>query len=191
MAFVLPDIPTEDQLMARARQGDQAAVMQIYDLYFPAVYEFIRLRADDRQLAEDLTSEVFVRLIDALRGRNAPRQSLRGWLFRIARHELHRHFGRQKQFTATALEDWLFIPADEDMEVQLIRSMTAERAREAIKRLSPDQQEVLILRFGQGLSLEETAAVMGKHEGAIKSLQFRAINTLRHLIGESELKDHV
>ncbi|MCC7208025.1 MAG: sigma-70 family RNA polymerase sigma factor [Anaerolineae bacterium] len=187
MAFNLPDLNTEDQLMARARRGDQAAIMQIYDLYFPAVYQFIRMRVDDARHAEDLSSDVFVRLIDAFRGRNAPSRSLRGWLFRVARRELGRHFDRERRFTTEAIDEWISLPDGDEMEVQFIREMSAERARHAIQRLSTDQQEVLLLRFGQGLSLEETADVMGKNLGAIKSLQFRAVNALRLLLGEGEV----
>lgn len=190
MAFNLPDLNTEDHLMTRARRGDQAAIMQIYELYFPAVYQFIRMRVEDSRHAEDISSDVFVRLIDAFNGRNAPSRSLRGWLFRVARRELGRHYDREKRFTPEAIDEWVSLPDGDDMEIRFIREMSAERARQAIQRLSPEQQEVLLLRFGQGLSLEETADVMGKNQGAIKSLQFRAVNALRMLLGEGEVNGY-
>ena len=176
--LVLPDIPEEDRLLARARAGDQRAIGEIYDSYFEAVYQFIRLRVDDMALAEDLTGDVFLKLIGALQGRNAPQHTLRGWLFRVARNVLHDHYGRAGQFTTEALDEWL--PAPEgNPEAQVFAALDAGYIRQAIRRLPAEQQEVLLLRFGQQLSLQETADVMGKRVGAVKSLQFRATNRLR------------
>lgn len=182
MGFALPDLKVEDQLLALARHGDQAAIMEIYRLYFSPIYQFIRLRVEDSSVAEDLTSEVFVTLVDSLRGRNAPRQSLRGWLFKVARSQLQKHFGRLRSFPTTTLDEWI-ATAEDDLEITFMRSLSAERARQALRMLPPDQQEVLILRFGQGLDLQETAEIMGKQVGAIKSLQFRAVSTLRQILG--------
>ncbi|MEO8612295.1 MAG: sigma-70 family RNA polymerase sigma factor [Chloroflexota bacterium] len=185
--IILPDIPAEDRLLAHARQGDQNAIMQIYESYFPPVYNFIRLRVDDKSQAEDIASEVFVRLVDAMRGRNAPRHSLRGWLFRVARNLLHDHYGKRQEFSTEALEEWIPASGDEDPEIQFMRSLNAERAARALRMLVTEQQEVLILRFGQQLSLQETADTMGKNVGAIKQLQFRAVNTLRQILGEIQV----
>lgn len=182
--IVLPDIPTEDRLLSEAQRGNADAIMQIYEQYFPPVYQFIRLRVDDRALAEDLCSDVFLKLVDSLRGGRAPRHSLRGWIFRVARNELYTHFGKMRRFPVTTLEEWTPTPTDDDLEVQMIRSFDLERARRALRMLNADQQEVLILRFGQKLDLQATADIMGKSVSAIKSLQFRAVNTLRGLLGE-------
>lgn len=185
IVIVLPDIAAEDALLDRARRGDQRAVMEIYEGYFQPIYQFLRLRTDDAALAEDIAANVFVKLIQALRGRNAPSHSLRGWLFRVARHELARQWGRDKRYATSALEEWESnLPDDADIESQYIRRLDANRARRALRMLTPEQQEVLILRFSQALSLEETADVMGKNIGAIKSLQTRAIQTLRGVLSD-------
>lgn len=189
IVLVLPDISTEDRLLAQAISGDQNAIMEIYERYFAPVYQFIRLRTNDAALAEDLASEVFVKLVNALRGRNAPRQSLRGWLFKVARSELYRHFGRDRHYPTETLEEWIPASDENQPEVQYIRSLHVERARAALRLLTPEQQEVLILRFGQALSLEETAAVMGKNVGAIKSLQSRAVSALRQVL--SDMRDTI
>jgi RNA polymerase sigma-70 factor (ECF subfamily) len=182
--IVLPDIPTEDRLLSEARRGNADAIMQIYEQYFPPVYQFIQLRVVDAALAEDLCSDVFVKLVDSLRGGSAPRHSLRGWIFRVARNVMHAHFGKIRQYPVTSLEEWTPTPADDDLEVQMIRSFNLERARRVLRMLNAEQQEVLILRFGQKLDLQATADIMGKSVSAIKSLQFRAVNTLRQLLGE-------
>jgi RNA polymerase sigma-70 factor (ECF subfamily) len=185
IVLVLPDISTEDDLLARARKGDQNAVMEIYERYFQAIYQFIRLRTNDLSLAEDIAGDVFLKLIDALRGRStAPNHSLRGWLFQVARNELYRQYGRFRRMPTTTLEEWVPAASDVEPEVQFIHALDVQRARRALRMLTAEQQEVLILRFGQALSLEETADVMGKNIGAIKSLQSRAVNTLRGILGE-------
>lgn len=191
IVIVLPDIPEEDRLLADARRGDQRAIMDIYHSYFPPIYQFIRLRVADSTLAEDLASEVFLKFVDAVRGRTAPRTSLRGWLFRVARNVLHDHYGKTTRFPTTTLDEWIPAEVDTDPEVETIRTLNVERSRQALRMLAPDQQEVLILRFGQALSLQETADIMGKSVSAVKSLQFRAVETLRQIIGQKRLEsDH-
>src|SRR5574341_860709 len=105
--IVLPDIPSEDRLLATARQGSREALMQIYEGYFPPIYNFIRLRVDDPIQAEDMASEVFVKLVEAMRGPHAPRHSLRGWLFRVARNQISDYYGRNRQLTTEALDEWI------------------------------------------------------------------------------------
>lgn len=182
--LTLPDLAEEDVLLARARRGDQAAITAIYESYFEAVYQFIRLRVNDAALAEDIAADVFVRMVAAFRDHRAPRQSLRGWLFRVARNILADHYGRQERYTEIELDEWL--PDAGDLEAEVGASLRAERIRHAIQSLPREQQEVLVLRFGQMLSLEETADLMGKRVGAIKSLQFRATSKLRDLMVQVE-----
>lgn len=162
--------------------------MRIYDAYFGAIYGFIRLRVDDPALAEDIASAVFLKLVEAARRGKMPRLSLRGWLFRVARSELAAHYQLSAQFPTTTLEEWIPDPSGDDVEAQFLRALDAERARRALRMLAADQQEVLILRFGQRLDLQATADVMGKSVSAVKSLQFRAINTLRAILGEMRIE---
>lgn len=184
MAFALPDSTIEQRLLMRARRGDQDAIGEIYDAFFASIYQYVRLRVEDQQLAEDITGEVFVRLVDSIGTRRGPRENLRGWLFRVARNEVYRHYGRARQLPTMTLEDWLPAGEGDDLEVDFIRSVTIERTRQVLRMLPGEQQEVLILRFGEGLDLQETADIMGKSVGAIKSLQFRAVETLRRILGD-------
>ena len=94
----------------------------------------------------------------------------------------------QARFPADALDDDLVAPAEHDAEAQVLRSMDAERVRRALALLAADQQEVSILRFRQMMSLQDTAESMNRSVSAIKSLQFRAIDTLRRVLGESAPK---
>lgn len=180
--IVLPDIQEEDRLLHRARRGDSDALREIYTLYFPAIYRYIRLRVDDMQQAEDLTSDVFLKMLRAFRGRNAPQKSLRGWLFKVARNRMVDHYGKVQHFTTTTLEEWVPSGDDVNPEIQLMQTLSQEQARHAVQQLAFDQQEVIILRFGHALSVQETASIMGKSPSAIKSLQFRAIHNLRRTL---------
>lgn len=188
IVIVLPDITAENFLLTQAQQGSDDALRDIYQHYFAPVYQYIRLRVDNKEEAEDLASEVFFKMIKAFRGRQAPRHSLRGWLFKTARHVLYDHYGSRQKFTPEALDEWLPADNDPDPETQFIRKLDIQRAQAALRRLSLDQQEVIILRFGQLLSLKETADIMGKQVNAIKALQLRAINSLRRILAEMRME---
>jgi RNA polymerase sigma-70 factor (ECF subfamily) len=180
----LPDLPDEDRLLAQARRGDRKAIASIYEAFFDPVYQFIRWRVDDAHLAEDLTSDVFIKFLSALQSPNAPRHSVRGWLFRVARNALYDHYNRP--VTNGDLDEELPAPPEEDAEAQLMHTLDVERVQRALRMLATDQQEVLVLRFGQMMNLQDTAESMGKSVSAVKSLQFRAIDTLRRLLSETE-----
>jgi RNA polymerase sigma-70 factor (ECF subfamily) len=180
--IVLPDLPTEDRLLRQVRAGSEDAVIGVYRAFFTPLFHYVRLRVGDGKLAEDIVSDVFVRLIEALGTRTAPRDNLRGWLFQVARNEVSRHYGKVKQLPLADLDEWLPAPASTNPEAQVMDTFDIERTQHALRMLKAEQQEVLILRFGQTLSLRETADVMGKSTSAIKSLQFRALDTLRQIL---------
>lgn len=182
IVIVLPDIPAEDRLLVSARQGERNALRQIYESYFPPIYQFIRLRVNDREQARDIAQDVFSSLFVALHGRTPPQKSLRAWLFRVARNKIYDHYGAKKQFPTTTLDEWIPASSDDNPETEFMRSARVEHARSALQKLVAEQQEVLILRFGQDLSLEETADLMNKSVSAVKSLQFRAVERLRQLL---------
>lgn len=182
--LALPDLPDEDRLLRQARAGDRQAIAHIYDGFFEPIYQFLRWRVSDPTVAEDLTSEVFLKLLSALRDAHAPRDTLRGWLFRVARNVLADHY--RGVLPTVPLDDTAPFVHDGDLETQLGAARDVDRVRRVMRMLAPDQQEVLVLRFGEMMSLQETADSMGKSVSAIKSLQFRAVDTLRRLLAESE-----
>lgn len=186
--IVLPDIPEEDRLLTRARHGDSDAFREIYVAYFPPIFQYIRLRVDEVQQAEDLAGDVFLKMLKAFRSKNPPHHSLRGWLFRVARNIMIDHYGKVKHFTTATLEEWIPSGDDVNPEIQVIRELSREQSRRAVQQLEFNQQEVIILRFGHAMSIKETANVMGKSPSAIKSLQFRAINNLRRNLQEVRMK---
>lgn len=184
--IVLPDVAADDDLLTRLHSGDRTAVIQVYEAYFAPLYQYIRLKVGDRVLAQDIVSEVFVKLIESAGKPSAPRDNLRAWLFTVARNIAYRVYGQSRHLPLADLEEWMPAPAETDPGV-LMDSLPPDRIRHALRMLTADHQEVLILRFGQRMSLKETADLMGKSTAAIKSLQFRAVETLRTILLQPEV----
>ena len=166
------------------RSLDPQVISAVYERYFQTVYRYIFYRVGDPTLAEDLTSEVFLRLLQAARSNRAPAVNLKGWLLGTSAHAVNDHFrGSYRQPLANlydGIEDTAQQPAEEVEQRERQR-----RLRGAMAHLTPEQQHVLALRFGEGYSLEETATVMKKNVNAIKQLQLRALAALNRKIGES------
>jgi RNA polymerase sigma-70 factor (ECF subfamily) len=174
----------EEHLLTGARQLDPDTLSRIHECYYESIYRYARYRVGDGQVAEDAASEVFVRLLDALQNGRAPRRSLRGWLFGTANHIVNDYFRHRYRVQNDNLAEHEMLPteAETDPEKVLLRSLSHERLRAVITRLTPEQQQVLALRFGQELSHREVAQMLNKSEGAVKLLQFRALQALRRLL---------
>jgi RNA polymerase sigma-70 factor (ECF subfamily) len=178
-----PPINDEAALLARARELDSRALGQIHDRYYPEIYRFALYRTSAPETAADIASEVFLRLLDALHAGRAPQTTLRGWLFGVASHLVADHFRRTPRESAP-LEESLMATASPAAEAE--ERVRKGQVQAAIRRLTPEQQEVLALRFADGFSVEQTAEATGKSVTAVKSLQFRALDTLRKWLVEME-----
>ena len=164
-------------LLNRARSLDQEALEQIHDLYYVPVFRYIAFRINEPQTAEDLTSEVFIRLLSALRDHTAPKNTLRGWLYSVASRVVKDHYRKQYRRQQSSLDDSFPSPADgPDQKVESM--LTNEYLRQAVTELTEEQQQVIALRFGYEMSIRDVAQTTGKSEGAIKMLQARAIAAL-------------
>jgi len=164
-------------LLAHARRLEPAALAEVHDRYYPAIYRYIAYRVADVQVAEDLTSEVFTRLLSALRDRNAPQNTLRGWLYAVARRVVSDH--HRKHFRRPQVELLDSVPSQDANPLEIAEaSMTRESLLTAIAELTEDQQQVIALRFGSEMPIQTVAETMGKTEGAVKQLQARALASL-------------
>jgi len=180
--------PADDQRLLIAAQRDNPdALKEIYQRYFPSIYRFVRLRLGDRSQAQDITADVFLDFFIAARRSQAPQSSVRAWLYRVARNKLVDHFGRQRQVDVS-LEEWLPDPNEHSPEANLMRTAQISDTQRALRMLPAEQQEVLLLRFAEGLNLQETADLMNKSVSAIKSLQFRAVDRLRQILNVGEIE---
>ena len=187
IVLVLPDPSQDMMVLNRAYQGDKQAIASLYRQYLEPIYQFVRLRVGEQQTAEDITSTVFTKFVLSIKRQKGPRQSVRAWLFQVARHEVYRHYGKTEPLPIETLDQW-FQSDDNTPEENLLDDDRKQATRQALQMLSADQQEVLLLRFDQQLSLQDTAEVMGKNLNTVKTLQHRALLKLRQILKRDYLK---
>ena len=171
------------ELANRARQRDIEAFGRIYDMCVDSVYRYSYYRIGNKQDAEDVTEETFLRAFRSI-GRYEQRDCpFTSWLFKIASMAVADFY--RKNSSRKDVEDGMEIAervADPTAHEEHDKRLHAEDLAGLIKRLSPDQQDVIALRFLAGLKLNETAAMLGKKENAIKALQHRALEALKKII---------
>jgi len=172
-----------EEILAHVRQLDPRFLASVHDQYYPVVYRYVRYRLEDEHACEDIASEVFLRLLDALHHNKGPSTNLQGWLLGTASHMVNDHLRYRYNRKVDSIEDQE-VASSEDTEALVDRSWRNEQIREAIRLLTADQQHVLALRFSEERSLEETAQLMGRTIGAVKTLQFRALASLKRFLGE-------
>lgn len=170
----------DGELLNRARAGESQALAEIYDRYAERIYRYLARLVGDAAQAEDLTGETFLRLLKALRAGRPPQQ-LDGWLYRVAHNLAMDWYRRQRDVKDQPWAEGT-AAADDSPAHLLEQQETRQRLRHALRRLTADQQRVVVLRFGEGLRLAEVARLMGRSEGAIKILQHRALQRLRALM---------
>ncbi len=166
-------------LVKRAQKGDLDAFGVLYQRYVDRVYRYMCVRLGDPAEAEDLTAEVFLRALeklDSFRWRGVP---FGAWLFRLA-HNIAVDYWRKRRPLHSL--DAVSAGHNGDVEKRLEREALIQEIRDALELLTPLQQQVLTLRFAAGLSIAETARVMGKKEGAVKNLQHKALKALRRVL---------
>ncbi|AWS40046.1 sigma-70 family RNA polymerase sigma factor [Streptosporangium subroseum] len=168
------------RLVLRAKTGDTEAFGTLYDRYLNLVYRYVYFRVGSHPLAEDLTSETFLRALRRIADFTWQGRDFGAWLVTIARNLITDHFksGRYRLEVSTA--EVIDTPLDGPHipENAVVTAMVSDRVLSAVRDLGPEQQECVVLRFLHGMSLAETALIMGKKSGAIKALQFRAIRAL-------------
>jgi RNA polymerase sigma-70 factor (ECF subfamily) len=174
----------ENQLVIRASARDQEAFSELYTLYFDRIYRYVRLKLGSPTEAEDVTSIVFYnawRTID----RFSPQReaSFAAWLFRIAHHAVIDRYRRAREVVSLdasgerpAIAVSVIQPGP---EIQVEHQTDIDELYAALNLLTVEQREVVLLRFVEGLSAREVGDIMGKHEGAVRGMQFRAIEMLR------------
>ena len=173
----------DDRALEGLQNLDQQAVGAIYDKYFSEIYRYVLYRIGDTTLAEDIASDVFVRLLESVQSSRPPQTNLKGWLIGTASHivtdHLRKKYRRPEEEISESLPDHgPSLAAEVDQREQ------NRMVNDAYAQLTPEQQHVLALRFGQGYSLEETATFMNKNVNAVKALQFRALAALQREVGE-------
>ncbi|SCG35821.1 ECF subfamily RNA polymerase sigma factor, BldN family [Micromonospora halophytica] len=174
-------------LIERAQAGEAEAFGLIYDRYVDTVFRFVYFRVGNRQLAEDLTSDTFLRALKRIGSFTWQGRDLGAWLVTIARNLVADHFKSGRYRLEVTTGDVLDADREDrgpegSPEAAVVEHITNVALLTAVKRLNPEQQECIVLRFLQGFSVAETARAMGKNEGAIKALQYRAVRALARLL---------
>lgn len=196
LAAAVEDVPvreiTQDEvklIAVRAANNDPAAFSRLYGLYFPQVFTFINFRVSRREDAEDLTNAVFEKALGAIDRYQPKPAQFSTWLYTIAKHCIIDHYRRRR------------LPVDSDADASVVACtdptsdpiscvLSEERKRtlrEALLELTDEQREVVECRFFFELSIRETAVALQKTEGAVKALQFRALEGLQNLLTEDIL----
>jgi RNA polymerase sigma-70 factor (ECF subfamily) len=169
----------EESLVRRAQQQDTEAFAQIYEAYFDRIYRYVAMRIRNEMEAEDITQQVFMKMLQSISSYKHQGVPFSSWIYRIAHNQVI-DFMRQQNKKATVDIDGLPLPdIGEDPQYMIEQQIDIEDLKKATKLLTQAQQEVLSLRFTGELSIAECAGIMGKSEGAIKALQHSAVQALK------------
>ncbi len=181
--------PSSDaQLLKAARQWDMEALGQIYDIYSPLLYRYAMRLLGDQDLAEECVAETFARFLQALRNGGGPKEHLKAYLYRVAHNWVTDYYRRQPppQTDIDALGEVLSDDAA-SLGSQMVAREEQERMRAALRLLTPDQRQVIVLRFLEEWSLKEVADALDKPVGAVKALQHRALAALRRILEKEDV----
>ena len=169
--------PDEQQIVALAQQGQEEAVKFLYETHVDSIFGYIRYRVASVEIAQDLTSEVFLRMVRGLPNYKDQGVPFRAWLFRIAANLITDHYRQTGKNTLMPIpED--FESDDLDLLDEAVSKEETLRLRRALSTLPADYQDLLILRFVQDLPHTEIAKVMNKSTAALRSMQYRAVKAL-------------
>lgn len=186
-----PDHEQVWELVEAAQRGDGEAFGQLYDRYVDTVYRYICYRITDRSVAEDLTSETFLRALRRIGALEYQGRDLGAWLVTIARNLVYDHAKSARSRLETATDEIGVVGDQHGLadrpptpEALVLDALSSTELMAAVAQLGSEQRECVLLRFVQGFSVGETAEIMGKNDGAVKALQHRAVRKLATLIGD-------
>jgi RNA polymerase sigma-70 factor (ECF subfamily) len=172
-------------LVHRAQAGDAEAFGELYDHYVTMVYRYVYHRVGDRATAEDVTSETFVRALRRIDSLSFQGRDVGAWLVTIARNLVRDHVKSSRYRLEVSTADMRDADrATDGPEDAVLAHLTNQQLLACVRQLGSEQQECIVLRFLQGLSVSETATIMGKKDGAIKALQHRAVRRLAGMLPE-------
>ncbi len=168
----------EQSLVHQAQRHDQEAFAQLYERYFDKIYRYIALKIGNRVEAEDMTQQVFVNALHSISSYKWRGFPFSAWLFRIAHNQMVDYFRKKTRQPTVSLNESLAVSGSNPQKT-VEQKMNVEQLVVATRKLTPAQQEVILLRFAGELPIAQVAKIMGKSEGAIKALQHSAIVALR------------
>jgi RNA polymerase sigma-70 factor, ECF subfamily len=190
----MQDVCTDAEMIAllrEAQRSDPVACDRLYTLYSDKIFRYLYVRLGQREVAEDLTADVFVRMLRELPRYRAdtarPVAAFSAWLYRVASNLLTDHYRRQRHRRHLDISEQTTLPSSEP--VPFHQAAAAEERNvllDAVGQLGDEQQRVVLYRFADQLSVRDVASAMGKTEGAIKALQHRALENLRRILAATD-----
>jgi RNA polymerase sigma-70 factor, ECF subfamily len=184
-------LPADQQsithFIVRAKQGDTAAIGELYECYRLGVYRYLFYRSGDTHIADDLTSEVFIRMIRALSGYKLQDGSFQAWLYQIAHNLLNDYYRKASNRNQVELEENMLNDPLFRRSRPVEHSLNSVALNQALKVLSSEQRDVIVMRFISGMSIAEVAQSIHKSEDAVKGLQRRALSSLRAVLADLEV----
>ncbi|MEK7507932.1 MAG: sigma-70 family RNA polymerase sigma factor [Patescibacteria group bacterium] len=175
----------EVHIIKRAVRGDSSAFGLLYDHYQPKIYRFALVKVSHREEAEDLTHQVFLKAWQSIESYQDLGFPFSSWLYRIARNHVVDYYRTKKVTESIDDTDPEKAPVEHSLNSDLLEKLEVERVKNAIRKLKPEYQDVIIMRFVEDLPIRETALALDKSEGAIKLLQHRAIKEIQKMLGEN------
>ena len=183
------------QLLEQVTRFDPEGLQALHNRFYAPVYRYVHFKVADPQASEDLTSEVFVRVLEGLKRGTAWRTTPDAWIFGIARNVVVDHYRRRGRQPEVTLDESLIGSTGDGLAGQVMAGEQRQALMQAIDLLTDEQRDVILMRFIEGLSIKDVADALNKTEGAIKGLQHRALNALseamHRLWGESLAEDHL
>ena len=176
----------EIRLIERAQCGEQDALVDIYYRCQPSVFTYVYYRVGDQETAEDLTAEVFTRMVGKLGQFKPGERPLLAWLYTIARHLIADHYRSRPSAGELPLEEDLALDESSQTARAAERRLTQHCLQKALSRLTEEQRQVILLKFVEDRSNLEVAEIMGKNEGSVKSLQHRALAALNRIMEQED-----
>ncbi len=175
------------ELILRAKQGNTDAIGELYECHRLGIFRYLYYRTGDAQVAEDLTSEVFLRMIRALSGYRWQDVPFQAWLFQIAHNLLNDHYRKMNVRRDVQLEENVMEDPQEPPSRPVEHSLNSVTLQKALDLLSIEQRDVIVMRFITGLTIAEVAQALHKSEDAVKALQRRALAKLREVLTDWEV----
>lgn len=178
----VPDPAVERPLIERACKGDRPAIESLYELHVDKIYKYVLFRVGHQSDAEDITGEVFVKMVEHLpryQWRNVPFQA---WLYMIAKNQIISHYRRSSSRPSRPIDDLDFADPQSAPDLLVEQHLTVNEVYQAAQKLPEAQRRVIELRFGADLSVRETAQMLNKTENNVKVLQHKALQKLQKLL---------
>jgi RNA polymerase sigma-70 factor (ECF subfamily) len=178
----------DPHLIDRAKRGDTDAISKLYECHQVGIYRYFYYRTGDTQVADDLTSETFLRMINSLSGYQYQGVAFQAWLFQIARNLLNDYYRKMGVRNDTELEENIMEDPHTPSSRPVEHALNSVMLQKALNELSVDQRDVIVMRFITGMPISEVAQALDRSEDAVKGLQRRALATLRDVLADWEVQ---